>query len=379
MKNITELLIPETNTADYKAQRVISSIEVGFKDTAFSGDTYHVDIIDTEYQKDFVTVFARAFTLKGEPVGFGADGSVEIERFRFFNPPLLVEDPYGDIKQVSFNDKKQIEEVRFFREDPKEALKESLLDTISKVAKSGESIVRGKIGNTTTTIYSDTSDAILRVSNATWSTARNATSSTVQSGLSTGYIASELEGATYNIYTGFWMFDTSVIPSTDAISSAVFSVSLNGDSATGDSQTLAVGNSTQATWNSPVSGDFDARGHTGSLGSSGVTHPNGATTGYLDFTLNATGVGWIARNGETIPGSASASGKTQLTLLYSSDTNDSTPTVRAYAQMRMVEQAGTTNDPKLTIVHESVLSLDVNFSGTDETTGMLLGAKLWGG
>src|SRR3990167_1069334 len=29
--------------------------------------------------------------------GFGADGSVEIERFRIYNPPILVDDPNGTI------------------------------------------------------------------------------------------------------------------------------------------------------------------------------------------------------------------------------------------------------------------------------------------
>src|SRR3990167_1737916 len=41
-----------------------------------------------------IELFARAW--RGtQQLGFGSDGSVEIERFRIFNPPILVDDPNG--------------------------------------------------------------------------------------------------------------------------------------------------------------------------------------------------------------------------------------------------------------------------------------------
>lgn len=345
-------IAPKEAIADLRAKEVMKALATStIVGTTHSNDAWYVDFVGVEYQKDLVTVLARAFTAKGKPIGFGRDGTVEIERFRVFNPPTLVDDPNGNIVQTSTNERTGREEVRILREDPKQALIEVVLDLVRLVGKPGGNIVPSKIGSTVTTIYADASDAMMRQSNASWATCRNATSCTVQSGISTGYMASELESGVYNIYTGFWMFDTSSIPNTDTINSATFSVSLNGDNQTGNSQTLAIGQTTLATWNSPVSGDFDGRGHTGSLGSGNVTHPNGATTGYLDFALNSTGLGWIARSGETIPGSASASGKTQLSLLYSSDTSNSAPTVRCFAQMRMAEQSGTTNDPKLVVDH----------------------------
>lgn len=351
MKLISELTIPQSDYAVYRVQKITESTSDSFIGSSIDTGEGTIYIVDVQYEEKVVVVFARAFNIEGQPIGFGPNGEVEIERFRIVNPPTLIDDPNGDIKQTWFNETKKIEEVRFLREDPKQALINELTSTIKIIGKDGSNIQPGKIGNTTTTIYADTGDGTLRSSNATWSTARNATNGTTQLGTSTSYIASELEAATYNIYTGFWMFNTSSIPSTDTISSATFSVSLNGDNQIGDSQTLAVGQSTQSTWNSLVSGDFDNRGYNTTLGSAGITHPTGTTTGYLDFALNASGIDFIARNGETKPGSASASGKTQLTLIYSSDSSNTTPTARCYAQIRMAEQAGTTNDPKLVIEH----------------------------
>lgn len=315
-------------------------------------DTLEIEITSVEPIDGGVQVFARAWS-DGEQIGFGSDGTVDIERFRIMNPPVLVSDAAGDVVIEEYNAEHDKTTVLRFREDAEQAILQAVAATIlvKNEVFGSSSIITDKVGNTTTTVYSDTGDGILRSSSTVWSTARDATSSTLQSGLSTGYISSELEGSNYNIYVPFLMFDTSSVPSSDTISSATFSISLNGDNTSGNSQTLAIGNSAQATWNSPASGDFDARGHTGSLGSSGVTHPSGTTSGYLDFTLNATGIGFIARSGETIPGTASATGKTQLTILYSSDTSNSAPTVRCYAQIRMAEQTGTTNDPKLVVEH----------------------------
>ena len=79
--------------------------------------------------------------------------------------------------------------------------------------------------------------------------------------------------------------------------------------------------------------------------------PTGTTSGYLDFPLNATGLTFIARSGETIPGSASASGKTQLAIRWSSDLDNSTPTNRTYMQIRTGDYSGTSSDPKLVVEH----------------------------
>src|SRR3990167_4451732 len=86
------------------------------------------------------------WTPGGKQVGFGKDGTVDIERFVFINPPILVSDPNGDIIREWTDDTTGELKQRKLRESPQEALLQSLAHTISvKKEKFGsERIVRGK-------------------------------------------------------------------------------------------------------------------------------------------------------------------------------------------------------------------------------------------
>lgn len=101
-----------------------------------------------------IELFARAWK-DGKQLGFGKDGSVGIERFRFFNPPILVDDPNGDIVKEWTNPMTGEKNQRSLREDPVEAIKQSLAHTIKLVGKEDTEIVIGKIGNTTDNFYPD--------------------------------------------------------------------------------------------------------------------------------------------------------------------------------------------------------------------------------
>lgn len=306
------------------------------------------EIVEVQQLENGVALFARVFE-NGKQIGFG-DGTVDIERFIFINPPLLVDDENGDIVD-EYLDKEGVKHVRKLREDPVEAIKLALENTVDVMKNKFDAskIIQGKRGNTTSTFYSDAGDISIRKANATWSTVRSATAGDSTVNTSPTYVGWEKEGSVYNGYQPFHMFDTSTISASDTISSATFSIYLNGDNAVADSQQLSIANSTQATWNSLGTGDFDQRGST--EGCTRVNCPTGATSGYLDFALNSTGMGFVARSGETIPGSASASGKTQLAIRWSSDLDNSTPTNRTYMQIRMSEAAGTSSDPKLVVEH----------------------------
>lgn len=201
----------------------------------------------------------------------------------------------------------------------------------------------------TYTFYADASDIAVRNSNANFSTARNAASGTLSGGgASTTYASVGLEsGTTYNFYIVFYPFDTSSIPASEPISDAVFSFSLVGDNAGTAANQWAVTQSTQATWNSIIGGDFDQRGATD--GATRVNRKVSTETGYQDMTLTATGRGWIAKSGITNPSSASASGKTQLVMAWAKDIDNSAPATNDYNQVYLSEQTGTTNDPKLVV------------------------------
>lgn len=338
-----------------KAEESVKAINLKRPDKLSFKKKRDYEIIEVQQLENGVALFARVFE-NGKQIGFG-DGTVDIERFIFINPPLLVDDENGDIiiEDIGNNGIKK-GELRL-KEDPLEAIKQCLESTVDVMKNKHDSsrIIQGKRGNTTTTIYSDAGDAVVRNSNASWSTMRGASAGASVATTSPTYLAWEKEGSVYNGYQPFHMFDTSSIPSGDVISSATFSIRQNGDSAVADSQTMSICNSTQATWNSIGTGDFDQRGGS-TEGATRVSCPSGTATTYIDFPLNSTGIGFIARSGETIPGSASASGKTQLAIRWSSDLDNSTPTGRTYMQVRMSEHTGTASDPKLVVEHASAVT-----------------------
>jgi len=344
------LATPKELRSKVRAQESVKAIKLKRPDKLSFSKKRDYKIVEVQQLENGLAIFARVFE-KGKQIGFG-DGTVDIERFQIFNPPILVEDPSGDIVfddlDIDGNKKGEIK----FREDPVEALRQSL-ESIVDVMKNkfdDSRIIQGKRGNTTSTFYADTGDAIVRKSNSSWSTMRGSSSGDSVQNLTTGYCAWEKEGSAYNGYQPFQMFDTSAISSGDTISSATFSVYLNGDNEVADSQQMSICNSTQATWNSIGTGDFDQRGGS-TEGATRVSCPTGTTSGYLDFPLNATGLTFIARSGETIPGSASASGKTQLAIRWSSDLDNSTPTGRTFMQIRTGDYSGTSSDPKLVVEH----------------------------
>lgn len=346
------LAVPQEQRAKVRAEELIKARSFLAPKQIVFEKKYKFEIIELKkHTENSVAVFARVYK-DGKQLGFGLDGSVDIERFIFVNPPLLAQDEAGDISFDVFNgNNEKIGETRF-KEDPIEALIQALEHTVDvmKNKHSSSRIKKGKVGTTTTTVYSDGGDAIVRKASASWTTVRDAAAGDTVASTSPAYTAWEKEGSTYNGYQPFFMFDTSVIPSTDIISSATFSVRKNGDSAVADSQQMTVANSTQATWNSIGTGDFDQRGGS-TEGATRINCPTGTSTSYEDFPLNSTGLTFIAKSGETIPGSASASGKTQIAVRWSSDLDNSTPTGRTYMQIRLSEHTGTASDPKLVVEH----------------------------
>ena len=113
-----------------------------------------IEITKIEKIKGGVQIFARAWK-NGKQLGFGKDGSVDIERFRIFNPPVLVDDPNGTITRDIFDIDGNKTGVRRLREDPAEAMRQVIAHNAKLVGKEGTKIVEGKIGNTTDTFYPD--------------------------------------------------------------------------------------------------------------------------------------------------------------------------------------------------------------------------------
>lgn len=139
-------------------------------------------------------------------------------------------------------------------------------------------------------------------------------------------------------------FDTSAIPDTDVISSATFSIKGSGKT-DNFSQSVAIDRNPPATATNLVSGDYDIAGWAGvEQASNRITFASWSTTGYNDFSLNATGLGNISKTGVTWLGTRA-----------SGDFDNSPPTwssnLTASVTGHSADRADTDQDPKLVVVH----------------------------
>lgn len=175
--------------------------------------------------EDGVQVFARAWK-DGKQIGFGADGTVDMERFRIFNPPIMVPDKNGTYERK--NEKGEV--TGKYREDPKEALLQVIEDNISvmKNIHGDEKIVLGKKGNTTSTFYPDADTESTSVDgslfyneNTNWDTVHDAATGThAYDDRSSGTVKTNKDAGYYYIERLVFLFNTASIPDNDTVTSA---------------------------------------------------------------------------------------------------------------------------------------------------------------
>jgi Salmonella virulence plasmid 65kDa B protein len=170
----------------------------------------------------------------------------------------------------------------------------------------------------------------------------------------------------YFIDRGFFYFDTSSLLESDGIASSTFSIyadSKNNDDNDGDDWLTIV----QVQGDDIVSDtavgttDFEHNGSAVDNPTEGIATTNRkdlsaiATGAYIDFDLNSTGRGWIARGTEESP-SGGTPGITYLGIREGHDVIDSAfvrpggSTAFNRVQTRFADYSGTTSDPKLTVI-----------------------------
>lgn len=312
-----------------------------------------IEILQAKVTPFGLEIQARAWSNKGayNQYGFGPDGTVDIERFIFRNPPILVPDPNGQILRTWIED--GIPKERRLREDPLEALLQSLEHTISvkKEKFDATKIVKGKIGSTTFTFYPNAGAGTAPVDGELGTAGADTTFINLVNDSGT---ASDDVDATSRIQTrasttsnqfqllrrGGFGFDTS---SLNTVSSAT--LSLYGSSkatAIGDPNIDIVdfqpGNEADfATTDYPKANFGTTRFATG-IAASGFS-----TSAYNDYALNASGLSNINLTGNTFFGARISwdideafggswvSGEVSGATIFTAD------------------QAGTTNDPKLVV------------------------------
>jgi len=359
----------------------------------FTKKGINIEIIgDIEEIDDGIQLFAKAWK-DGKQLGFGEDGTVEIERFRFYNPPVLVDDDNGEIirewKEENEDTKEIITKYRKLKYDPNEVIKQILEQTIKLVGKENTKIIIGKIGHTTSTFYPEagtgtyTCDGTIHAGSATggWNQTHDATDSSslgvnvVSTDLVKRYFAGSDRRADgfIRMTRSAFIYKTGAIDAGDVISSAILSV--YGDSTNfGDTSGItemaviqlangwtADNNINSADWN-----QFGDKVDDPTEGAPRIDLAvNWTQSDYNNFTLNATGKGWVAKSGETKPTGANNSGITYLGGRNNFDVEDVDPYDNASTNNRAyvyyADEDGTTKDPKLVVEHEEEPQTGGNF------------------
>ena len=306
-----------------------------------------------------IELFARAW--RGtQQLGFGSDGSVEIERFRIFNPPILVDDPNGTIIRESINPDTQLVVQRKLREDPIEAIRQTIAHNVKIVGKDNGKIISGKSGNTTSTFYpvaganEPVDGQTRRVADEVWATIRSgAGTGAFPSGQTSMPWGRAAASATTNqwevIARSFALFNTSSIPDTDNVDSATISgygITVRDNLG---SQFINLVAGTPAANNNLVAADFNLANH-GSTKFITNTLISGLSTGvYNNFALNASGLAAINKTGIT-----------KFSLRIVSDIDNVEPTWSsgndAVFDISEADETGTTQDPKLVIEHSVAIT-----------------------
>lgn len=166
----------------------------------------------------------------------------------------------------------------------------------------------------------------------------------------TGLDADDAANPSKYTYLGraFFLFDTSSISDTDSVDSGTFSLYITSKNDALGGGSVRMVTSAPASNTALANGDFTSQGTTAQatdLTISGIT-----TTAYNDWTLNATGLSNITKTGVSKFGTRLAR-----------DADDSTPTWATAASENILfyyaDQASTTNDPKLVVVHSVVVAV----------------------
>lgn len=346
-----------------------------------------IEITETNIVEKGVEVYARAWR-DGVQIGFGRDGSVDIERFRFFNPPVLVPDgtktlvtetPEGSDREFSY-------EVDNYKEDPEEAILQALTDTINKVEKFDDSNIQsGKVGNTTSTFFPTVDGYARYVGSAlSWSsleTANGNSSSVTGSTIEFLRISSGSNGTEFDVNARtFFVFDTSAIADTDDIDSATFSVYGTGktDEFLTTIPDITIAEGTLASEATVANGDYQGTySNQTKLTDTDITFAGWSTSGYNDFALNASGLAIVNKTGNTVIG-----GRNTADGLGGSDPVATAGFKEFIINSYTVDQTGTSNDPKLVVVHSegatdfpllvSTLSLTATANAIDFSRGYKL-------
>jgi len=353
--------IPVNERASFKGREIAKIKSVA----KVNRGKYEIEITEIKAIDGGIEFLARAWK-NGKQIGFGKDGSVEWERFRIINPPILVDDPNGNIVRKWVDDITGKRKQRKLREDPTEAILQSLEHTISikKQKFLNGKIVPGKVGSTTLTVYPEpgtgTAPVDGNIYRGTGSGSVNDSYTNINNGAGTGVRLSEATDyimllQTHNVsspnFSGMRRFgvgfDTSSIGS-DNVDSATLSL-YGSDSNTGlGDPDLEIVSFSPGDGSAYVAGDFSNFGSTAF--STGLAVSSFNTSAYNNFTLNSSGKSNINKNGNTYYGVRT---NWQLADSFGGSWASASLTLAVSYQ---ADETGTTKDPKLVVEHSAAVA-----------------------
>ena len=358
---IKDLLLNKTakEKANLKGQEIAKLVSI----PRVKRKDFDIEITELKAIEGGVEFFAKAWDINGQ-IGFGKDGTVEIERFRIFNPPTMVPDGTKRNEEITSGRSTKIVEVDNFKEDPKEALLLSLEHTIKVSTKNNPrgKIIGGKIGNTTSTFYPDAHTESTSVdgsvyntlgSTTTWALLKAGAGTTANPSQASQTIAGHYRasaGAFYDLYRAMFLFDTSAIPDADTIDSGTFSVygSAKSNDA-GNAVELYLVAVTPASNVDLVAADFTQFNLTARKSDTNISYASYSVTGYNDYTLNASGLADVSKTAITKFGTVA---KYDYANTEPTAGNGGDQVNAFYA-----DTADTTSDPKLVVVHSAASSI----------------------
>jgi RHS repeat-associated protein len=342
---------------------------------------YDIEIVAMNTFEGGVEVFARAWK-NGKQIGFGKDGSVDIERFQIQVSAggkngqltsLVVPDPNGPIEvEEDVFDPKTLTtsgtEIVRYREDPLENLLIALEHTISVIAKYGSArIVKGKIGNTTTVFTPDignpgTTSVDGNIRNdpgtATYAAANSASSGTSLDPNGTGvyFLTNYKQGTNdYLIDRIVTTFDTTSLgfATVDSATLSLYDSNTLDDSNTNATSIVGYTGS-DASYSTTHFGNFGTTKYAADLAWAAHTH-----NAYNDFELNGTGVANIASHGVTTIG-----------VRADKDVSATEPTTSNYLRYNAADHADSNTHPKLIIEHsEAPITPNMKYIHPDHLGG----------
>jgi hypothetical protein len=347
-----DTLILNSNRAEKWALKAdkLSEVKPSKKRLISNGkNSFYFEITEVNTIEEGLEIFARVWDSNDIQIGFGVDGTVDIERFVLINPPVLVEDPKGKIVRTYILPSG--EEIQHsYKVAPLQAIGDVLVQAVSVKQQKfigSTDIVPNKIGKTTYTFNplggtgGDTTDASwFEDVSTSWATIITKTSSRtiyqsscyVDNSLGNGNGSSFFTVARYGA-----TINTSSIPDEDTITSATLSLYGNSKLVVGSEERAylyeLVAPSSDGTL---TTADFNNGGTT----QFGVTPSSWSTTDWNNISLNSSGITAINKTGKT---------RYMLNGWY--DVNATAPNNSNEFMISCydADQSGTAQDPLLTV------------------------------